>query len=251
MLCCAHDFHQFQWSWPGNHQPLHALMALLKDLEGLNPHCTEAEAIRTVFDQVICLCAPDGGGITSAVNTKDDHVSESESQNSYFHTRPAILTPRPLNEGGLEAWKLIRRVRSRLWRAALLDPDHVSTTRHDVEMLVQDQVRKLKAGQDLDLLLGSAQSLLPFQLDPGREMGETVTDGVDGRNSIVTNGENDEVGEEDQELYSMTRGQVQARGDTDPVPEVPFSYSSTFLEQTGTPYLDWQAWEALFGPLDN
>ena len=218
-------------------------MALLKELEGLPPYSTEAEAIRTVFDQVICLCAPDGGGITSAVvrDTDVSQFSEPQVHSSHSRTETITLTPRPLNEGGLEAWKLIRRVRSRLWRVAQLDPNHISSTRRDVEILVQDQMRRLKAGQDLDMLLNPSQAPSDYFTGAGREMFGTGLGGVEEQETIGSNDGRD----------SVTRDQGEGQEDAHPLPEVPFSYSSTFLEQTGTPYLDWHAWEALFGPLDS
>ncbi|ETI20750.1 hypothetical protein G647_07092 [Cladophialophora carrionii CBS 160.54] len=129
ILCCAQDFIRFHWSWPGNHQPLHALMLVLKEVER-NPAGAEVEISCTVIDQTMALCAPEGG-ITASGN--------------------GAMMHRPLNEGGAEAWDLIRRLRARVWTKIGRDPE-VILTRDDVESIVAQKLQAFKAsGGILDL----------------------------------------------------------------------------------------------------
>ena len=117
-ICLAgmQDFERFQWAWPGVHQPLHAIMTLLKEVER-DPFGLEAPISRSIIDQAMALCGPDGG------------VSGMQD---------GKIMPRPLTEGGQEAWDLIKRVRSRAWIKAGLDPDVVSS-REEAAQLACDQ----------------------------------------------------------------------------------------------------------------
>ena len=76
-----------------NHQPLHGIMILLKEVER-DPIGPDAPMSRAVIDQTMALCGPDGG----VTGMQDDEVMS-----------------RPLKEGGQEAWDLITRLRSRAW----------------------------------------------------------------------------------------------------------------------------------------
>ena len=103
-------------------------MMLLKEFER-NPHSPEAEISRNVIDQTMALCSPDGG------------ITGSDGWN---------ITPRPLTEGGAEAWDLIRRLRARVWAKAGLDPD-IILTRDEVKAIVAEKMESFKSSGTLDL----------------------------------------------------------------------------------------------------
>ncbi|KGO72665.1 Signal recognition particle, SRP19 subunit [Penicillium italicum] len=94
------DFQPFQWGWPGNHQPMHAMMIILIDLYE-RPHSPEASVSRGFVDKILSLSGPDGGVVSGG----DD-----------------IFTQRPLRNGGREAWGMIRRLRQKAWQKAGLNP---------------------------------------------------------------------------------------------------------------------------------
>ncbi|GFN15989.1 putative C6 transcription factor [Aspergillus tubingensis] len=94
------DFQPFQWSWPGNHQPMHATMIMLIDLYE-RPYSPEAPKSRAYIDKIFSMTGPDGG----VVGGED-----------------GISTQRPLKDGGREAWDMIRRLRQKAWQKAGLDP---------------------------------------------------------------------------------------------------------------------------------
>ena len=133
VLTCAHEFCGFQWAWPGNHQPLHALMMLLKEVDR-DPYSMGADTARTIVDQAIALCGP-GGGITS----------EEEGR----------LVPRPLTEGGSEAWDLVKRLRARAWSKVGLNTDF-RTTREEVYRIVRPKLEAFKSGQHVDIFVSNA-----------------------------------------------------------------------------------------------
>lgn len=99
------DFQPFQWSWPGNHQPMHATMVMLIDLYE-RPHSPDAPKSRGFIDKIFSLTGPDGG----VVGGED-----------------GISTQRPLKDGGREAWDMIRRLRHKAWQKAGLDPHRLWT----------------------------------------------------------------------------------------------------------------------------
>ncbi|KAI5290765.1 hypothetical protein KEM54_000522, partial [Ascosphaera aggregata] len=101
------DFQPFQWSWPGNHQPMHATMIMLIDLYE-RPHSPEAFKSRAFIDKVFSLSGPDGG----VVGDED-----------------GISTARPLRDGGREAWSMLKRLRQKAWLKAGLDPELLWTER--------------------------------------------------------------------------------------------------------------------------
>ncbi|KAK2762312.1 hypothetical protein FQN54_001322 [Arachnomyces sp. PD_36] len=101
LLATDPDFQPFQWSWPGNHQPMHATMIMLIDLYE-RPNSPEASKSRALIDKIFSLSGPDGG----VVGGED-----------------GITTQRPLRDGGREAWDMIRRLREKAWQKAGLDPD--------------------------------------------------------------------------------------------------------------------------------
>ncbi|KAL2827615.1 hypothetical protein BDW59DRAFT_144071 [Aspergillus cavernicola] len=105
------DFQPFQWSWPGNHQPMHATMIMLIDLYE-RPHSPEAPKSRAFIDRIFSLTGPDGG----VVGGED-----------------GISTQRPLKDGGREAWDMIRRLRHKAWQKAGLDPQRLWTEQAQIE----------------------------------------------------------------------------------------------------------------------
>ncbi|CRG91921.1 putative transcriptional regulatory protein C139,03 [Talaromyces islandicus] len=99
------DFQPFQWSWPGNHQPMHAAMIMLIDLYE-RPNTPEALRSRAFIDKIFSISGPDGG----VVGGED-----------------GVTTARPLKDGGKEAWDLMRRLREKAWQKAGLDPQQFWT----------------------------------------------------------------------------------------------------------------------------
>ncbi|KAL3479713.1 hypothetical protein BJX99DRAFT_59965 [Aspergillus californicus] len=105
------DFQPFQWSWPGNHQPMHATMIMLIDLYE-RPYSPEAPRSRAFIDKIFSLTGPDGG----VVGGED-----------------GISTQRPLKDGGREAWDMIRRLRQQAWQKAGLDPQRLWTEQAQIQ----------------------------------------------------------------------------------------------------------------------
>lgn len=105
------DFQPFQWSWPGNHQPMHATMIMLIDLYE-RPYSPEAPKSRAFIDRIFSLSGPDGGVVGG-----EDGVS----------------TQRPLKDGGREAWDMIRRLRQKAWEKSGLDPQRLWTEKAQIQ----------------------------------------------------------------------------------------------------------------------
>lgn len=105
------DFQPFQWSWPGNHQPMHATMIMLIDIYE-RPYSPEAPKSRAFVDKIFSLTGPDGG----VVGGED-----------------GISTQRPLKDGGREAWDMIRRLRQKGWQKAGLDPQKLWTEQAQIQ----------------------------------------------------------------------------------------------------------------------
>lgn len=111
------DFQPFQWSWPGNHQPMHATMIMLIDLYE-RPNNPQALRSRAFIDKIFSISGPDGG----VVGGED-----------------GITTARPLKDGGREAWDMIWRLREKAWQRAGLDPKQLWTEQAQVQAgLAQD-----------------------------------------------------------------------------------------------------------------
>ncbi|OAL68887.1 C6 transcription factor [Trichophyton violaceum] len=111
LLATDPDFQPFQWSWPGNHQPMHATMIMLIDLYE-RPTSSEAPKSRAFIDKIFSLSGPDGG----VVGGED-----------------GVTTSRPLNDGGREAWDMMRRLREKAWLKAGLDPQLLWTEQAQVQ----------------------------------------------------------------------------------------------------------------------
>lgn len=92
-------FQPFQWSWPGNHQPMHAAMIMLVDLYE-RPTSPEAPRSRALIDKIFSLSGPDGGIVSG---------------------EDGVTVQRPLREGGREAWDMLHRLRDKAWQKAGLD----------------------------------------------------------------------------------------------------------------------------------
>ncbi|KAJ5226490.1 hypothetical protein N7468_007715 [Penicillium chermesinum] len=104
------DFQPFHWSWPGNHQPMHATMIMLIDLYE-RPYSPEAPRSRAFIDRILAISGPDGG----VVGGED-----------------GISLQRPLKDGGREAWDMIRRLRQKAWQKAGLNPEVLWTEQDQV-----------------------------------------------------------------------------------------------------------------------
>ncbi|RAL16994.1 uncharacterized protein BO97DRAFT_382174 [Aspergillus homomorphus CBS 101889] len=112
------DFQPFQWSWPGNHQPMHATMIMLIDLYE-RPYSLEAPKSRAYIDRIFSMTGPDGG----VVGGED-----------------GISTQRPLKDGGREAWDMIRRLRQQAWQRAGLDPHRLWSEQAQIQAGVTPNV---------------------------------------------------------------------------------------------------------------
>lgn len=97
-------------------------MLLLKEIDS-NPNGHETQASCLVIDETIALCGPDGG-VSGLLDSG--------------------LLPRPLTEGGQEAWSLIKRLRSRAWVKAGLDPDVLP---------LLEEVRATSQGRLIEMIL--------------------------------------------------------------------------------------------------
>ena len=104
------EFERFYWAWPGNHQPLHAAHTVLLDVLQY-PRSLHAQHARYVLDVVFALTSANGGLVG------DSSIDGGRAQRS-------------LNYGGAEAWRYLRRIRAKAWRAADLDAD-VHVPRHE------------------------------------------------------------------------------------------------------------------------
>ncbi|KAH8699175.1 hypothetical protein BGW36DRAFT_293602 [Talaromyces proteolyticus] len=111
------DFQPFQWSWPGNHQPMHATMIMLIDLYE-RPNTPQALRSRAFIDKIFSISGPDGG----VVGGED-----------------GVTTARPLKDGGKEAWDLMRRLREKAWQKAGLDPQQLWTEQAQIRAGITTQ----------------------------------------------------------------------------------------------------------------
>ncbi|PVH78812.1 hypothetical protein DL98DRAFT_236184 [Cadophora sp. DSE1049] len=98
------SFQPWHWRWPGQHQPLHSIMALIVSLSNSSESNTPlARETRKLIDLAIYSCGPqENNGIQS---TEDGHYDS-----------------RPLSIAGSKAWEFIRETRSKVWIQAGLDP---------------------------------------------------------------------------------------------------------------------------------
>jgi len=94
------ELEPFWWSWPAMYGPMHAALIVLVDLYE-RPHSVEAPRSRELVDSVFAYSSPDRG-IVGGPN--------------------GVTVHRPLREGGVEAWEMLRGLRSAAWQKAGLDP---------------------------------------------------------------------------------------------------------------------------------
>ncbi|KIW70188.1 hypothetical protein PV04_02480 [Phialophora macrospora] len=94
------DLEAFRWGWPALYGPLHAVLIILVDVYE-RPASVEAPRSRELVDKVFGLAAPESG----IVGGSDGYTVQ-----------------RPLREGGVEAWDMLRGLRSAAWQRAGLDP---------------------------------------------------------------------------------------------------------------------------------
>ncbi|KAB8596084.1 hypothetical protein FH972_025793 [Carpinus fangiana] len=132
-LCQTPDFQPFHWSWPGQHQPLHALMTVLQDLEDF-PDASGVLETRKLIDLAVLMSSsgPDGkfgNNVPSTASAESIMNAWSENMASWgiiADEGDDDQVTRPLNQGGAEAWMFVRRMRHRVWQKAGLDPTHLS-----------------------------------------------------------------------------------------------------------------------------
>ncbi|KAK4939463.1 hypothetical protein LTR10_020269 [Elasticomyces elasticus] len=94
------DLETMRWCWPASYGPMHAALIVLVDLYE-RPRSVEAPRSREMIDRVFVLSSP-GAGIVGGTN--------------------GVSVQRPLREGGVEAWDMLRGLRSAAWQKAGLDP---------------------------------------------------------------------------------------------------------------------------------
>ncbi|KIW19290.1 hypothetical protein PV08_03584 [Exophiala spinifera] len=95
------DLETFRWTWPAMYGPLHAGLIMLVDLFE-KPDSVEAPRSRELIDKVFSLSDPQTG-IVGGPN--------------------GVTIQRPLREGGVEPWDMLRGLRSAAWQRAGLDPN--------------------------------------------------------------------------------------------------------------------------------
>ncbi|OAP64322.1 hypothetical protein AYL99_00294 [Fonsecaea erecta] len=106
------DLEPFRWGWPTAYGPLHAALIVLVDLYE-RPTSVEAPRSRELVDKMFELAAP-GAGIVGGPD--------------------GVTVQRPLREGGVEAWDMLRGLRSAAWQRAGLDPTVLWTVADQVEL---------------------------------------------------------------------------------------------------------------------
>ncbi|OQV05912.1 Fungal specific transcription factor domain-containing protein [Cladophialophora immunda] len=111
-LAADPDLQPFQWGWPATYGPLHAVLIVLVDLYE-RPTSVEAPRSRELIDKVFGLAAP-GTGIVGGPD--------------------GVTVQRPLREGGVEAWDMLRGLRSAAWQRAGLDPTVLWTEADQIEL---------------------------------------------------------------------------------------------------------------------
>ncbi|KZF23989.1 hypothetical protein L228DRAFT_259270 [Xylona heveae TC161] len=148
ILASVDDFSPFQWSWPGNHQPLHGLAVLLKNLDH-EPRGPFADSSRSVIDEAFSLCSP-GGGITGTSIDAPWPTLEVP-----FNQPSVQQKPRPLTENGQRTWQFLWQWRARVWSKAGLDPNNCMTREQAISS-AQGHARELGiVEEDEDWLLSS------------------------------------------------------------------------------------------------
>jgi hypothetical protein len=98
----CHEFQPWHWCWPGQHQPLHSIMALIMHLDQY-PDDPSSRENRKLVDLSIFMCGP-------------------QENNGILSSEDGIFDSRPLSVSGSKAWEFIRQARAKVWTKASLDP---------------------------------------------------------------------------------------------------------------------------------
>ncbi len=106
------DLETFRWTWPAMHGPMHAALIVLVDLYE-RPDSVEAPRSRELVDTVFSL---------------------SDSQAGIVGGPNGVTAQRPLREGGVEPWDMLRGLRSAAWQRAGLDPNVLWTETDQLEV---------------------------------------------------------------------------------------------------------------------
>lgn len=106
------ELEPFWWSWPAMYGPMHAALIVLVDLYE-RPRSVEAPRSRELIDSVFAYSSPERG-IVGGPN--------------------GVTVHRPLREGGVEAWDMLRGLRSAAWQKAGLDPRVLWTEADEVDI---------------------------------------------------------------------------------------------------------------------
>ena len=94
------DLEPFRWGWPTLYGSLHAVLIVLVDVYE-RPGSVEAPRSRELIDQVFAMAAPESGIVGGPYG---------------------VTVQRPIREGGVQAWDMLRGLRSAAWQRAGLDP---------------------------------------------------------------------------------------------------------------------------------
>lgn len=99
-LCTEASYEQYQWLYPGTFQPLQAVSSLLIDMSEY-PTSNEAQISRRLIDRVFSL-----------LNHEQGVAAEYRG----------ILKQRRLSASGREAWRMLWKLRRRVWIDQGLNP---------------------------------------------------------------------------------------------------------------------------------
>ena len=105
-------FQPWHWCWPGQHQPLHSILALITELEE-HPEGTWARETRRLVDLGLRMCADGegkGGEVCEGIVSMEGEEVDSRSAG----TEGGVT-------GGEGVWRFIRRARDDVWEKAGLD----------------------------------------------------------------------------------------------------------------------------------
>ncbi|KAK5561803.1 hypothetical protein LTR46_000608 [Exophiala xenobiotica] len=151
------DLETFRWTWPAMHGPMHAALIVLVDLYE-RPDSVEAPRSRELVDTVFSLSDPQVG-IVGGPN--------------------GVTAQRPLREGGVEPWDMLRGLRSAAWQRAGLDPNVLWTEADQLDVgvatpLTDAQKVAQSLREDTVYESGHGQSHHPHP-DPGITSSSTTT----------------------------------------------------------------------------
>ncbi|KAK0100344.1 hypothetical protein ONS96_007624 [Cadophora gregata f. sp. sojae] len=180
------SFQPWHWRWPGQHQPLHSIMALIISLSTstsssttnttssssshTDPNSPLARETRKLIDLAIYMCGPqENNGIQS---TEDGHWDS-----------------RPLSTAGSKAWEFIREARRRAWVKAGLDPVVLNCPVRAEDILLDEEGGLLEGMVDVE---GEGEGM-GMGMELGMRMVEVPMDLLGGWMGI--DGDGDEYGE--------------------------------------------------------